>query len=61
MSADAATTPFSIILTNSGETKRTESYILDSVNVYLTTQTDKKYSSKEVAPIYNLLSRGGFN
>ena len=49
MSVDAATTPFSIILTNSGETKRTESYISDTVNVYLTTQTDKKYSSKEVA------------
>lgn len=49
MSEDAATTPFSIILTNSGETKRTESYISDTVNVYLTTQKDKKYSSKEVA------------
>lgn len=49
VSADAATTPFSIILTNSGETKRTESYISDTVNVYLTTQTDKKYSSKEAA------------
>lgn len=43
--ADAFTTPFNIILTNSDESGRTENYISDRTNVYLTTVTDAKYSS----------------
>lgn len=57
--ADAVSTPFSIILTNGDESKRTESYISDRTNVYLTVVTDAKYSSAEEAESAMGVSGGG--